>query len=119
MPCIHIRALEPPSQTRKHDALYNAAQALSDAIGTPVKAIWATWEPVEIMHLGGEDRPFFGHCPVVTVRARAGRTDAQIAAGLQAVAQAVSSSLGLAIEDIWVHWDDMPAGHIFLGGQLR
>lgn len=119
MPCIHVRALSPSSDTRKHDTLYTAASALSQAIGTPLAAIQAVWEPVEISHMGGEDRHFFLHRPVVTIRARAGRTDAQIAAALEAVARAVSDALGLAVEDIWVDWEDMAPGRLFLGGELR
>ena len=77
------------------------------------------WVSVAVAHVGAERRSASTQCPVVTVRARAGRSPDAVAAGLTATAEAVAAALGLPAEDVWVHWEELPAGRVFAGGAVR
>jgi len=50
--------------------------------------------------------------PVVTVLADP-RPEDQIHRGLQAVAKAVATGTGIRLEQVWVHWVDLPASRTF------
>lgn len=119
MPVVRIFALPPSEPTAVADCLDAVVVGLSAALDTEPPGIWATWIPISAQHTGRQPRAFRGHCPTVTVLAMPGRSLSQRQDGLAAVARAVSGALGLPIEDVWVHWQELEPGLVFAGGSLR
>lgn len=119
MPTVTLRAL-PPDDPGAIDRCHAAvARALGAAIGRAPEGVWCQWVPVGAAHVGVAARGPADQCPVVTIRARAGRSPEAVARGLEATARAVAAALDLPVEDVWVHWQDVPAGRVFAGGALR
>ncbi len=119
MPVVQIHALPPPSPDRVDACLAAVVTALSDGLGCEPAGVWAQWCAAAAMHTGPQRRDFAGHCPVVIIRARRGRAPEQIAQGLAATAAAVATSLGLPLDDVWVHWQELDPAQVFAGGQLQ
>ena len=38
---------------------------------------------------------------------------------LRAAAEATSAALGVPLEDVWVHWEELRPGRVFAGGGIR
>lgn len=119
MPVITIHALSPGEPGRIERCLETVAAAVAAAVGRAPDQVWVYWCAVEQAWVGGGLRGFRGHCPVVTVRAREGRPAQAKALALEAAAQAVAQALELPLEDVWVHWVDVPEGLVYAGGALR
>jgi phenylpyruvate tautomerase PptA (4-oxalocrotonate tautomerase family) len=98
--------------------LVSLVEALADALTCPPGDVWAYWEEVGAVRLGERTVGYDGHCPVVSIRSRQGRSEEQIASGLAAVAHAVSESMGVPLEDVWVHWKELAPGRVFAGGRV-
>lgn len=118
MPVVTIQALRPLDPARIDRLFQEVPSALAAALACAESEVWVYWQPVEAASVGPDRRPYAGHCPVVTIRARAWRPDAHVRSGMEAAAKAVSSALGLPLEDTWVHWLEIPAGRVFSGGQV-
>jgi len=118
MPIVIVRSLRPAAPQRIDDMLAGIVRELAGALGDSPGDVWVYWEDVQAVRLGERAVGFEGHCPLVTVRARAGRPQTQIAAGLAAVARAVCESLAIPLEDVWAHWEELPPGRVFAGGGL-
>ncbi len=118
MPVVTVESLKPPGGDPS-PMLAALPADLATAIGCDEGDVWVYFCEVSAVSVGGERREFHGHSPVVTVRARAWRSEEQVRAGMQAVARSVSSSLGVPLEDVWVHWLELPPGRVFAGGEFR
>ncbi len=119
MPVVTVHALEPPDPRSVRLCLEAVAEALAEAIGNDVGQVWVYWCAVERALIGGELREFHGHCPVITIRARQGRSQGEIAAGLQATARAAAAALDLPVDDIWIHWVELPVGRVMAGNAIH
>lgn len=119
MPIVTVHALPPADPAVVDRCLAALTEALSAALQQDRQGVWAQWVDARSMHTGAERRAFVGHCPVVIIRARAGRHGGVIQAGLRATAEATSAALGLPLEDIWVHWEELRPGRVFAGGGIR
>lgn len=118
MPVVVIRSMRPPDEARVDQMLADVVTGLAGALHASADDVWAYWEEVHVCRIGARRATFAGHCPVVTVRARTGRAASQIRAGLEAVARAISTSLGVPLDDVWVHWLELPEGRVFAGGRV-
>lgn len=119
MPVVSVESLRPSAPDAIDRLLAELPAALAVALECAPGDVWVTWAPVEAATSGGERRAYAGHSPVVTVRARAWRSEEQVRRGLAAVAHAVGGALGLPVEDVWVHWLELPPGRVFAGGAFR
>ena len=118
MPVVTIECLPPPDNARIDRVLAAVPALLGAAINCPTGDIWVYYTPVAAARSGDTARSFTGHSPIVTVRARAWRTEEQVRAGLVAVATAVSESLGVPLDDVWVHWLEVPPGRVYSGSTI-
>lgn len=118
MPVVTVECLPPADSGCIDKLLSTIPGVLGAAIRCPSADIWVYYTPAAAARSGDMVREFAGHSPVVTVRARAWRTEEQIRAGLVAVAQAVSESLGVPLTDVWVHWLEVPPGRVYSGGNI-
>jgi phenylpyruvate tautomerase PptA (4-oxalocrotonate tautomerase family) len=119
MPIVTVHALPPADPAVVDRCLSALTEALAGALQQDQQGVWAQWVNVRAMHTGAQRRGFVGHCPVVIIRARAGRHGGVIQAGLRAAAEATSAALGLPLEDVWVHWEELRPGRVFAGGGVR
>ena len=119
MPIVTVHALPPADPARVERCLSALIEALAIALQQDQQGVWAQWVDVQTMHTGTERRSIESHCPVVIIRARAGRHGGVIQAGLRAAAEATSAALGLPLEDVWVHWEELRTGRVFAGGGIR
>lgn len=119
MPIVTVHALPPPDPAAVGRCLTALTIGLAGALQQPTQSVWAQWIDVHTMHTGTTPRAFAGHCPVVVIRARAGRHGGVIQAGLRAVAEATATTLDVPLEDIWVHWEELRPGRVFAGGGVR
>jgi phenylpyruvate tautomerase PptA (4-oxalocrotonate tautomerase family) len=119
MPVVTVHALPPADPAAVDRCLSAITAALAEALHQDRQGVWAQWVDARAEHTGATVRAFEGHCPVVVVRARAGRHGGVIQAGLRAVAEATSGALGLPLEDVWVHWEELRPGRVFAGGGVR
>jgi phenylpyruvate tautomerase PptA (4-oxalocrotonate tautomerase family) len=98
----------------------DASRALSESVATalrcPVRDVWTYWQRVEFASMGAEPQTTENRVAVITILGR-GRPQEQVRAALEGAAQAVSKTLALPLEDVWVHWDELPEGRVFAGGQ--
>lgn len=119
MPVVTVSALPPSDRAAIDRCLAAVIQRLAAALQQDRQGVWAQWVSAEAMHIGATRRSFDGHCPVVVVRARAGRHPHVVQLGLRAVAEAVAESLALPVEDVWVSWEELAPGRVFAGGGVR
>ncbi len=119
MPVVTVSALAPPDPAAIDRCLAAVVEGLAGALQQDPQGVWAQWVTVAAMHTGATPRAFDGHCPVVVVRARAGRHPHVVQLGLRAVAEAVAESLGLPVADVWVSWEELAPGRVFAGGRVR
>ncbi|MBI3072664.1 MAG: hypothetical protein HYY84_11170 [Deltaproteobacteria bacterium] len=118
MPIVHVHAIHPPWGKGIEKILRDVPSALGKALSCPPDDVWVYFEEVDSAKVGADCRGWKGHCPVVVIRARV-RSDDAVQRGLEAVAHAVAGAFSLPIEDIWVHWVDLPPGRVFAGGAIR
>lgn len=78
--------------------------------------MWTYWQRVEFASFGGEPQTAENHVAVITILGRP-RPQEQVRAALEAAARAVSKTLALPLEDVWVRWDELDDGTVFAGGQ--
>lgn len=119
MPVVVVHARAPADPGAIDRCLAAVTARLAAALQQDRRGVWAHWVGVEAMHTGATPRAFAGHCPLVVVRARAGRHPHVVQHGLRAVAEAVAESLGLPLADVWVSWEELVPGRVFAGGGIR
>lgn len=117
MPVVTIHSLDPADDRTIAACLQAIVRELAIAIQRSEAGVWAYWCPVRSVRQGDTFRYFRGHCPVVVIRAREGRSEQTIAKGLEATARVISDALGLPLEDVWVTWESVPPGRVFAGGR--
>lgn len=119
MPIVIIRSLRGPTTEDPNRLLSAVSARVAEALGTELGDVWTYWQEVRAVMMGTRAASSFeGHAPVVSILARRGRSEDQIAAALSATARAVSAALGVPLDDVWVHWVDVAPGRIFAGGRL-
>ncbi len=118
MPIVDVRSLPPPDEGAVERLIALVPARLAAAIGCPVEDVWVYFSMVDAARIGADRRSWLGHCPVAVVRARVRSEDA-VAQGLEAVAKAVAEAFALPVEDIWIHWVDLPPRRVFAGGGVR
>lgn len=116
MPIVVVTALpaDPPTVNRLLDRLVSA---VADGVACPVGDVWVSYVPATAQHIGQRSANAADQHPIVVIRGRA-RGDEQVAAGMRAAAVAVSTELGVPVEDVWVQWIDVVTGRAFAGGDL-
>lgn len=117
MPVVTVQCLPPDNPTAIDHALDAVVVAVAEAVGGQPSGTWAHWTPMAAVVQGSTHRGFRGHCPIVTIRGQV-RDESVVAPALEAAAVAVSGSLGLPLEDVWVQWLEVTAGRAFAGGRL-
>lgn len=119
MMVVFVYAL-PPSEPERVDVCLSAiVHAITAAVGCAPDRVRAHWIDVRAMHIGDRPQQFDGHSPAILIRARPGRSTTAIASALQAVAEAVALGLDLAVEDVWVGWENTAPGAVFSGGTVH
>lgn len=119
MPVVTVQSQRPLDMGRIDRLLVAIPEALGAALSCATGEVWVYWTAVDACVNADERRAFEGHCPLVTIRARAWRPDEHVRAGLVATAEATAAALGVPAEDVWVHWVELPPGRVFAGGAVR
>jgi len=119
MPIVTIQSLRPPEPGRIDMMLSSVVNSLSRAIGCPPADVWVYWQEAGAVHQGQTRREFAGHCPMVTIRARTANAPEQVEKGLSATAEAVSISLDVPVENVWIYWQELSPTRVFAGGHIR
>jgi hypothetical protein len=118
MPIVTIHALPPKESKQIGTTLIEVAKKLASALNTSSSHVWVHFEPV-VDFCEGETIPSQSdYHPVVTVLANP-RSEEAISRGLESIATAVASGLGLDRKNIWIHWIDLPHGRVYADGQVR
>lgn len=123
MPVVRIEALvrEPPDVP----ALLRAtSSAIAEALGVDARSCWVTFRelaPGTYLEGGLVRTATDAHeaSPLVTILAYRGRSPAQKAAALRAVARAVGEGLGSEPANVFVEYRELPEGHVHTGGEVR
>ncbi len=119
MPVVTVQSQRPPDITRIDRLLVAIPEALASALSCATGEVWVDWIAADAAVSNNVRREFSGHNPLVTIRARAWRPDEHVRAGLVATAEATAYALGVPLEDVWVHWVELPPGRVFAGGAVR
>jgi hypothetical protein len=117
VPVVTLQCLAPDEPTRILRVLKTIVTDVADVIGGQPSGTWAHWVPMATVVQGTTEVGYHGHCPIVTVRGQS-RDENVIVNTLRAVAAAVSKTLELPIEDVWVQWLDVSPGRAFAGGEV-
>jgi phenylpyruvate tautomerase PptA (4-oxalocrotonate tautomerase family) len=118
MPIVTVHALPPKERKQIGITLTEVARKLASALNTSPSNVWVHFEPI-LDFCEGETIPSrSNYHPVVTVLANP-RPEEAISRGLESIATAIASGLGLDPKNIWIHWVDLPHGRVYADGQVR
>ena len=123
MPVVRIEAIVRGSPDLP--ALLRAvADAVAAALHTDAKACWVTFRelaPGTYLEGGRVRTAADAHeaSPLVEIHAYRGRSAMQKASAMKAVAAAVGHGLGSDPANVFVEYRELPAGHVFTGGQVQ
>jgi phenylpyruvate tautomerase PptA (4-oxalocrotonate tautomerase family) len=118
MPIVKILALPPKDSNQIDDILTEVARKLAAALDTTPNNVWVHFVPLTHFCEGESVPAESVYHPVITVLANP-RPEELIKRGLQAVATAVAAGLELPLENIWIHWVDLPPGRVYADGKVR
>lgn len=123
MPVIRIEALvrEAPDVPALLKAV---SEAVAGALGADPRSCWVTFRELAPgtyleggrVRTAAEAREV---SPLVEIHALHGRSSMQKANAMKAVARAVGVALGSDPENVFVEYRELPAGHVYTGGQVR
>jgi phenylpyruvate tautomerase PptA (4-oxalocrotonate tautomerase family) len=114
MPVVTIQALNPKDEAKIDTTLAKVVNDLAAAIGTVPTNIWANFTPMAAVREGD----LKDYHTIITVLANP-RPEESIRKGLKAVADAVSTGLGVKMEKVWIRWVDLPPGRVFADGVVK
>jgi phenylpyruvate tautomerase PptA (4-oxalocrotonate tautomerase family) len=118
VPIVTIHALPPKEHKQIGALLIEVARKLASALNTPPSNVWVHFEPI-VEFCEGEVIPSLSdYHPVIRVLANP-RPEEAIRRGLESIAEAVASGLGLDRKNIWIHWVDLPPGRVYADGEVR
>ena len=121
MPVVRIRAL--PQPRAELPAVAGAVStALAAELDEPPHGTWVTWETVEVYAEGAETptaQPRATHPPLVSVRARAGRSQETIERMLRCVGDTLVRELDLEAGNVFVTYDEVGEGELYDAAGFR
>ena len=122
MPVVEVRALPQPDDVVQR-VLAAVTQRVADALGEEPRGTWATWDEIPAGRYSegdaaADEQPRSTHPPLVRIVAFEGRTDEQVAAMLEAAADAVAEELALEPGNVFAVYDEARSGRIFTGGNV-
>ena len=118
MPIVMIRTHGPIDVDRMEAVSARVSRELAAAIGSVPENVWAHFSPMWGLREGLHAPEPSTYHPVVTVLANP-RPEEEIRRGLRAVGEAVAAGIGVRVEQVWVHWVDLPPGRVLAGGEVR
>jgi len=118
MPVLTLTCLRPADPEAIPRTLTLLATEVSKALGRPLDHIWTTYVEAQTMAVGTQLRSPERQVPTLVLRARGGIPPEQQQAALQAAGEALAMGLGLSTEDVWVVWEELPPGHVYMLGQV-
>ncbi|MEZ5064088.1 MAG: hypothetical protein R3B81_05100 [bacterium] len=123
MPVLEVRALTQHPPIDVPAVLADLCTAVAEADGCPAHQVWATWHALrDGFYVEGTRtatvQPRETHPPLVRVMASAGRDPDRVAAILRAAAGSLSKSLSLDPGNVFVHYEELPAGQVWSNGDL-
>jgi hypothetical protein len=116
MPIVTVTAMAT-SQQMVERMLGRLAEEVAQGAACPVDDVWCSFVPAFAQYVGQRVATTADQCPIVVIRGRQ-RSDEQVAAAVAAAARTVAVEMGLPVEDVWVQWVDVVAGHVFAGGAV-
>lgn len=116
MPIVLVRLPGSDGATPFADASRALSESVAGALRCPVRDVWTYWQRVEFASIGADPQMRENRVAMITILGRR-RPQEQVRAALEAAARAVSTTLALPIEDVWVRWDELGDGTVFAGGQ--
>jgi phenylpyruvate tautomerase PptA (4-oxalocrotonate tautomerase family) len=124
LPLVEISALPQPASVHIPTVLDRVAHALASAIECDPGVVWATWRPIEpgcysVRGHVPSTQPQDTHDPIVRVTAFHGRDPEVIARTVEAVGRTLAGCLGLEPANIYVVYDEIAPGRVFIGGAVR
>jgi hypothetical protein len=114
MPIVTVTAMAP-SEEMVGRLLGRLAESVAEGASCSVDDVWCSFVPAQAQSVGERVATPADQCPIVIIRGRK-RSDGHVAAAMAAAAQTVGAEIGLPVEDVWVQWIDVQAGHAFAGG---
>ncbi len=118
MPVLTLTCLRPTDATAIPNTLALLATEVSKALSRPPEHIWTTYVEAQAMAVGPQLRTAERQIPTLVLRARGGIAPEQQQAALQAAGEALATGLGLSTDDVWVVWEELPPGHVYMLGQI-
>lgn len=124
MPVIHVQALPQADSVEVPAVLTRLVQAVAPIMGVPPERVWATWTPLEAGHYvegtkAGVNQPHASHPPIVRLSAYAGRSPETIRQALTTMADVLCQDLHLESGNVFAHYEEIPAGRIYVSGQVK
>jgi phenylpyruvate tautomerase PptA (4-oxalocrotonate tautomerase family) len=124
MPLIEIKSLPPRSGADPSAALKNATWEVSKVLGVAPEKIRAVWVALEPGHYADAatlaDASQSGtHPPVVHLSCFEGRPPELIEKVVRAVADSVGRDLKVAPGNVWVYYEELKAGRLFVDGAIK
>lgn len=124
MPVIHVQALPQPDSVQVTDVLGSLVQAVAPILGVAPENVGATWTLLEPGFYvagtrAGIHQPSSSHPPIVRLSAYAGRSPETVRQALTAIADILCRALGLEAGNVFAHYDEIPAGHLYVSGRIK
>lgn len=123
VPVVRIRALRQPGVVDVSTVLGRVSRALSDLLGEPPEATWATWETIESGwyaegELAPDEQPRGTHPPLVSLLAFEGRPPDLVERMLVCVAETLARELDLEAGNVFVTYEEARSGRLYDGGRV-
>ena len=116
MPIALITVPGPIEPAKIVEAGRALAEAVARGLHCRVQDVWTYWQPVEVAMIGAERQTPENRVAVIRILGRK-RPGTEVRRALAEAAGALSATLALPLEDVWVHWHELPDGTVFAGGQ--
>lgn len=124
MPIVEISALPQPASVDIPTVLDRVSLALASGMECDPSVVWAVWRVVEpgcyaVRGHAPVTQPQESHDPIVRIMAYQGRSDAVIARTVEGVGRTLAGCLGLDAAHVFVWYEELKAGRVFTGGEVR
>lgn len=106
MPLINITSLQPSNLESVSKMISNIRIKSASALQCSIDNIWVFYQPLENHHYA-QRQDDLKNSPIVTIKAKSGRSHEQKTALAKAVADAISNALEMPPENIWIHYEEM------------
>lgn len=124
MPIVEITALPQPASVDVPTVLERVTLATAAGMDCEASVVWAVWRGVEpggyvVRGHAPATQPQESHDPIVRIMAYEGRSAEVIARTVEGVGRTLAGCLGLDAANVFVVYEELKAGRVFTGGQVR